>query len=130
MRLSAKNFTTKQIGSWWRVVGPGGKLLDGKYRLQSQALSALKKIVDDMLTERNFGYLKDASNRINQKLEKELQNEKEETDDGKRTDDQKGHDEGHDGRQEKNEIIPETKKEKIVRRPTKTTSQLKKKFNV
>ena len=138
MRLSSRNFTTKQIGSWWRVVGPGGKLLDGKYRLEAQALVALKLEVDKMLKERNFGFLKDAANRIDQTLIYKEQNYAKETktpnDDGNGTNDPLRNDEGHQEGQESSQKDAEVKvqsKEKVRgRRPTSIATQIARKHNL
>lgn len=149
MRLSSRNFTTKQIGSWWRVVGPGGKLLDGQYRLEAQALVALKLEVDKMLKERNFGFLKDAANRIDQTLIHKEQNYAKETktsnDDGNGTNDKdrigsgqspgpqgvEGHQEGQESPQKDAEVKVQVKKEiKKGRRPTSIATQIARKHNL
>lgn len=111
--MSSKNFTIKQIGSMWRVVGPGGKLIDGQYRLKQQALKALKLEVDKLLQERNFGFLKETSIII----EKEIENEIKATN-GPQNDEKDGKiSEGQEVRQERLPSFPKkgkNKRKKVV----------------
>lgn len=119
----------KEIGSLWRVVGPGGKLLDGKYKLKQQALAALKSEVNKLFEETKYGFLKDVSDSIEQTLNslKEELNGKEikiSSNDGEGTNDCKGNDEGHENGQKSTQENEVKEKSKKVRGP-KVSSTIK-----
>lgn len=68
--VSSKNFSVRQISSFWRVIGPGNKILPGKYRRERQALQALKEEVDKFFKERNFGFVKETALQIEAELKR------------------------------------------------------------
>lgn len=133
MNLNARNFTVKQIGSRWRVVGPGGKFLDGEYRLRQQALVALKSAVDKLLEERKFGFLKQASENINQEIKKEVLNEENANEDVKRNEGNYVKRDGLEAKTEDRTQETSKKEEKVIKkrgRPKSTVAKIKAKHGI
>lgn len=110
--VSSRNFSIKRIGSLWRVVGPGGKLINGAYRREQQALQALKVEVDKFFDTHKFGFVKDTALQIEKELTRiqQLEEENARNIQGHGKNDQKDAKsrevtQGHEGRQENDEGI-------------------------